>query len=260
MADAGNELNARRDMPSRSERWVSEAMFSGRKVKWNHFGKKYSFHISDYEMEYVNLYDALMKKVHEVRPDFEGAIAYIDHLGRQVVINSDKTIRDALNQSKGKLKLHTTLVAGQIVSAAELAGRATRSHSVPPAVNRGYHSYPPAHSRSPSSMESAPASFRNRTASQPGSQTVDLSLQNREPHDRLQVPSPGYGYKYSSHVPYSQSLLYGMPPHNGMLLRFLASPFPFGGYHRDFIGPNKYHHFGTWGGHRYYSSTWGPIW
>uniref|UniRef100_A0A0K0DGY4 Uncharacterized protein n=1 Tax=Angiostrongylus cantonensis TaxID=6313 RepID=A0A0K0DGY4_ANGCA len=51
-----------------------------------------------------------------------------------------------------------------------------------------------------------------------------------------------------------------MPPHNGMLLRFLASPFPFGGYHRSFIGPNKYHHFGGWGGHKYYSSSWGPIW
>ncbi|KAE9420397.1 hypothetical protein Angca_000270, partial [Angiostrongylus cantonensis] len=134
--------------------------------------------------------------------------------------------------------------------------------------NRGYHSYPPAHSRSPSSLESAPATFRNRTASQPATQTVGHSesfLQhsgsshNRQKHF-IGVPSSGYGYKYSSYVPYSQNLLYGMPPHNGMLLRFLASPFPFGGYHRSFIGPNKYHHFGGWGGHKYYSSSWGPIW
>uniref|UniRef100_A0A0K0DA87 DUF5678 domain-containing protein n=1 Tax=Angiostrongylus cantonensis TaxID=6313 RepID=A0A0K0DA87_ANGCA len=122
-------------------------MFSGKKVKWNHFGKKYSFRISDYEMEYANLYDALMKKVHEARPDFEGAIAFIDHLGRQVVVNSDKTVRDALGQAKGKLKLHTTLIDGQIVSAAELAGRTTRSHSVPPTAvslrsfTTTYHSF-----------------------------------------------------------------------------------------------------------------------
>ncbi|RCN29360.1 hypothetical protein ANCCAN_24884 [Ancylostoma caninum] len=76
-----------------------------------------------------------MKKVHEVRPDFEGAdTAYIDQYGRQVIVNSDKDLRDALNQSKGKLKLHTTLADGQVLSAAEMAGRQTRSHSVPPAV------------------------------------------------------------------------------------------------------------------------------
>ncbi|VDM64735.1 unnamed protein product [Angiostrongylus costaricensis] len=203
-----------------------------------------------------------MKKVHEARPDFEGAIAFIDHLGRQVIVNSDKTVRDALEQAKGKLKLHTTLIDGQIVSAAELAGRTTRSHSVPP-TNRGYHSYPPAHSRSPSSMESAPTTYRNRTGSQPPTQTAGNSesfLQHRGSHDGLQAPSSGYGYKYSPYVSYSQNLLYGMPPHNGMLLRFLASPFPFGGYHRSFIGPNKYHRFGGWGGHEYYSSSWGPIW
>ncbi|EPB75853.1 hypothetical protein ANCCEY_05054 [Ancylostoma ceylanicum] len=109
-------------------------MFSGRKVKWNHFGKKYALRISDYELDYADLYDAFMKKVHEVRPDFEGAIAYIDQYGRQVIVNSDKDLRDALNQSKGKLKLHTTLADGQVLSAAEMAGRQTRSHSVPPAV------------------------------------------------------------------------------------------------------------------------------
>ncbi|KIH50146.1 hypothetical protein ANCDUO_19778 [Ancylostoma duodenale] len=51
-----------------------------------------------------------------------------------VIVNSDKDLRDALNQSKGKLKLHTTLADGQVLSAAEMAGRQTRSHSVPPAV------------------------------------------------------------------------------------------------------------------------------
>ena len=32
-------------------------MFSGKKVKWEHFGKKYQLRISDYEMEYADLYD-----------------------------------------------------------------------------------------------------------------------------------------------------------------------------------------------------------
>ncbi|PIO53580.1 hypothetical protein TELCIR_25079 [Teladorsagia circumcincta] len=80
--------------------------------------------------------------------------------------------------------------------------------------------------------------------------------------EKYYIPYPGYGYKYPSYAPsYSQNILYGMPPHSGMLLRFLASPFPFGGHHRTaFIGPNKYHHFGGWGGHKYYSSGWGPVW
>ncbi|VDK51376.1 unnamed protein product, partial [Cylicostephanus goldi] len=102
-------------------------MFSGRKVKWNHFGKKYALRFSDYELEYADLYDAFMKKVHEIRPDFEGAIAYIDQYGRQVIVNNDKDLREALSQSKGKLKLHTTLADGQILSAAEVAGRQKRS-------------------------------------------------------------------------------------------------------------------------------------
>lgn len=33
------------------------SMFSGRKVKWNHFGKKYALRISDYELDYADLYD-----------------------------------------------------------------------------------------------------------------------------------------------------------------------------------------------------------
>ncbi|KAK6758594.1 hypothetical protein RB195_016051 [Necator americanus] len=242
----------------------SSSMFSGRKVKWNHFGKKYVLRISDYELDYADLYDAFMKKVHEVRPDFEGAIAYIDQHGRQVIVNSDKDLRDALSQSKGKLKLHTTLADGQVMSAAEIAGRQTRSHSVPPAVDRGYHSYPPANSRSPSSMDSAPPTYRNRTVSPPPAPVT--TYQKPPPlspgsYAGYQIPPPpGYGYKYTTYGPtYSQNLLYGMPPHSGMLLRFLASPFPFG-YHRNFVGPNKYHQFGSWGGYKYYSPGWGPVW
>ncbi|VDO88515.1 unnamed protein product [Heligmosomoides polygyrus] len=240
------------------------AMFSGRKVKWNHFGKKYALRVSDYELEYADLYDAFMKKVHEVRPDFEGAIAYIDQYGRQIIVTSDKEFREALSQSKGKLKLHTTLTDGQVLSASEIAGRPNRSHSVPPAADRGYHSYPPANSRSPSSMGSAPPTYRNRTVSPPPAPVVSQVKQTqpmRSPSSLpgLQMPPPGYGYKYP-YTSYSQNLLYGMPPHSGMLLRFLASPFPFSGQHRSFIGPNKYHQFGAWGGHRYYSNGWGPVW
>ncbi|WKY13627.1 hypothetical protein Q1695_004452 [Nippostrongylus brasiliensis] len=186
-------------------------MFSGRKVKWNHFGKKYTLRISDYEMEYADLYDAFMKKVHEVRPDFEGAIAYIDQYGRQ---------------------------------------------------DRGYQTYPPTNSRSPSSMDSAPPTYRNRTISPPPAPVSNHSkqpLHSPGSYSGLQIPPPGYGYKYTS-GPYSQNLLYGMPPHSGMLLRFLASPFPFGGHHRSFIGPNKYHQFGGWTSNRYYTSGWGPVW
>ncbi|WKY13626.1 hypothetical protein Q1695_004452 [Nippostrongylus brasiliensis] len=242
---------------SRSTGSTDDEMFSGRKVKWNHFGKKYTLRISDYEMEYADLYDAFMKKVHEVRPDFEGAIAYIDQYGRQVIVNSDKEFRDAISHSKGKLKLHTTLTDGQMLSAAEIAGRPNRSHSVPPTMDRGYQTYPPTNSRSPSSMDSAPPTYRNRTISPPPAPVSNHSkqpLHSPGSYSGLQIPPPGYGYKYTS-GPYSQNLLYGMPPHSGMLLRFLASPFPFGGHHRSFIGPNKYHQFGGWTSNRYYTSV-----
>ncbi|KAK6041172.1 hypothetical protein COOONC_21323 [Cooperia oncophora] len=87
-----------------------------------------------------------------------------------------------------------------------------------------------------------------------------VGAESRTRNSSKLIPYPGYSYKYS-YAPYSQNILYGMPPHSGMLLRFLASPFPFGGHHRTaFIGPNKYHHFGGWGGHKYYSSAWGPVW
>ncbi|CAI4231535.1 unnamed protein product [Auanema sp. JU1783] len=234
-------------------------MFSGIKVKWNHFGKKYSLRISDYEMEYTDIFDAFMKKVHEVRPDFEGALAYIDQYGRQQIINTDRELRDALNQTKNKLKLHTTLAEGAVISAAEIAGRPSRSQSVPP--ERAYHSYHQANSRSPSSMDSAPATYRNRAISPPPVSTHSTQpVHVRTPTSTYSGYHPQLSPGALSYAPYSQSLLYGMPPHNGMLLRFLANPFPFGSYHRTFVGPNKYHQFGGWGGGRYYSSGFGPMW
>ncbi|CAB3397528.1 unnamed protein product [Caenorhabditis bovis] len=241
-------------------------MFSGRKVKWNHFGKKYALRFSDYEMEYADLYDALLKKVHEVRPDFEGGLAFIDQYGRQVVVTSDKDVREAIQQSKGKLKLHTTLRDGAVIAAADMAeaarngGRPTRSQSVPP--ERSYNTYP---QRAPSSMESSPAdNYRLRSMSPPPT-SAQHSPMPREMVKTTYAHRGSYsgyypGLKYPPFGPqYSQSILYGMPPHNGMLWRFLANPFPFGSS-RSFVGPNKYHHFGGWGANHMYSSNWGPAW
>ncbi|CAD6193219.1 unnamed protein product [Caenorhabditis auriculariae] len=250
---------SKKDSVSPNENTGTMNMFSGRKVKWNHFGKKYALRFSDYEMEYADLYDALMKKVHEVRPDFEGDVAYIDQFGRQAIVTNDKDVRAAIHQSKGKLKLHTTLREGAVLSAADIAGRPARSQSVPP--ERSYHSYPP-NSRSPSSMDSAPATYRHRTMSPPPSHTPQPQREIIKTTYSHAGSFSGYGngYPYKAGYPYSQSILYGMPPHNGMLLRFLANPFPFGHHHRTFVGPNKYHHFGGWGGGRYYSSGFGPVW
>ncbi|CAI5451492.1 unnamed protein product [Caenorhabditis angaria] len=243
------------------------AMFSGRKVKWNHFGKKHSLRFSDYEMEYVDLYDALLKKIREIRPDFEGDLAFIDLYGRQVIVTSDKDIREAITQSKGKLKLHTTLRDGAVISAADMAEaarRPARSQSVPP--ERTYNTYP---QRSPSSMDSAPATdyYRSRAMSPPPMSTTnshspkpigEVVKTTYSHHGSLSGYSGYPGLKY----PYSQSILYGMPPHNNMLWRFLANPFPFG-HHQSrgtFIGPNKYHHFG---GYQHAYNHWGgpgPVW
>ncbi|KHJ83875.1 hypothetical protein OESDEN_16418 [Oesophagostomum dentatum] len=112
-------------------------------------------------------------------------------------------------------------------------------------------------------MGSAPPTYRNRTASPPPAPLITYQKQaplSPGSYAGMQIPPTGHGYTYSTYGPcYSQNLLYGMPPHSGMLLRFLASPFPFG-YSRNFVGPNKYHQFGPWGGYRYYSPGWGPVW
>ncbi|CAL2043922.1 hypothetical protein CAEBREN_20484 [Caenorhabditis brenneri] len=255
-------------------------MFSGgRKVKWNHFGKKYALRFSDYEMEYADLYDALLKKVHEVRADFEGDLAFIDQYGRQVIVSSDKDVREAIQQSKNKLKLHTTLRDGHVIAAADMAeaargGRPARSQSVPP--ERSYNTYP---QRSPSSMDSAPDTYRHhpqqmRAMSPPPMSTTTGTTHSpplRQIGETVKTTyhhSGSYGglypggYKgYPGYGGYSNSILYGMPPHNGMLWRFLANPFPFGHAQstRSFIGPNKYHHFGGYN-HMYSSGFGGPVW
>uniref|UniRef100_A0A1I7WCS2 PB1 domain-containing protein n=1 Tax=Heterorhabditis bacteriophora TaxID=37862 RepID=A0A1I7WCS2_HETBA len=235
----------------------SVAMFSGgRKVKWNHFGKKYALRISDYEMEYTDLFDAFMKKVHEVRPDFEGALAYIDQYGRQVILSTDKDLREALHQSKGKLKLHTTLLEGSVIPAAEISGRPSRSQSVPP-IKKYFKCH----------LLGIPTNTRHTDhthkiycmACRPimecysGFKDLDLLYFILCSFCRSKI------YVIDLRLYYQSSRKTLMLILSLNIFRFLANPFPFGGYHRTFIGPNKYHQFGGWGG-KYYSSGWGPVW
>ncbi|GMT10025.1 hypothetical protein PFISCL1PPCAC_1322, partial [Pristionchus fissidentatus] len=239
---------------ARSEAIDDMGIFNGNRVRWNHFGKKYTLRISDYEMEYADLYDAFMKKIYEVRPDFEGRIAYIDNYGRQSLISTDSELREALTGANGKLKVHTMLTDGSVIAAADLV-KSRRSQSVPP-QERAYHTYPP-QSRSPSSLQSAPVvPYRRRTLTPPPVIESPTSMSKGQIMPYPQVPPPGYTYKY--YGPYTQPVLYGMPPTNGMLMRFLLNPYSMG-YTRSWIGPYKYGHWGGWNG-RYGSSGWGPIW
>ncbi|CAJ0568781.1 unnamed protein product, partial [Mesorhabditis spiculigera] len=233
-------------------------LFSGKTIRWNHFGKKYNLRLSEYEWDYSDIYDALLKKIHEQRHDFEGTLAYIDGYGRQAIIRDDKSLRDALTESKGKLKLHTTLPENAVISAADIAGRPARSQSVPPS-SLAHRESPPSRNRSTSPQEGI--------VQIPPSTIPPLEKGGPlQPWPVDAPPPPGY-YKVTTYpTMYSQNLLYGMPPHNGMLWRFLASPFPFG-HGKTWMGPNKYHSFGNYhgfypgyGGGRYmHSSSWGPI-
>ncbi|KAF8387007.1 hypothetical protein PRIPAC_76149 [Pristionchus pacificus] len=245
---------------ARSEPIDDMGLFNGNRVRWNHFGKKYTLRISDYEMEYADLYDAFMKKIYEVRPDFEGRIAFIDNYGRQSLISTDSELREALAAAGGKLKVHTMLTDGSVVAAADLV-KSRRSQSVPPPQDRAYHTYPP-NSRSPSSLQSAPIQpYRRRTLTPPPviESPTSASKGPVVPYHQMQVPPPGYTYKYTTYGPsYTQPILYGMPPTNGMLMRFLLNPYSMG-YTRSWVGPYKYGHWGGWNG-RYATSGWGPIW
>uniref|UniRef100_A0A1I8AGU8 KHA domain-containing protein n=1 Tax=Steinernema glaseri TaxID=37863 RepID=A0A1I8AGU8_9BILA len=50
-----------------------------------------------------------MRKVKESCPDFGDLIAYNDLCGRQIVLRGDNDLRTAIHETKGKLKIYTTV-------------------------------------------------------------------------------------------------------------------------------------------------------
>jgi hypothetical protein len=123
------------------------------RIQWTHFGRKHRLNFSKEEIEYMDLFEAMMKKIYNERPEFDGLIAYNDHSNRQVIINNDSDLRSAMHQMKGKLKIYTTLPERGTLAAADMAhGRSNnhRSHSVPPPHSR----YSPIQdNRAPSSLD-----------------------------------------------------------------------------------------------------------
>ncbi|KAE9551064.1 hypothetical protein FO519_005731 [Halicephalobus sp. NKZ332] len=261
------------------------------RIQWNHFGKKYRLSFSKEEMDYMDLYEAMTKKIRDERPEFDGLIAYNDNNNRQVIIRNDNDLRNAIHQMKGKLKLYTTLPERGTLSAADIAGRPHRSHSVPPPNSR----YSPVHDhRAPSSLDTnyrtydrqhrqhttsfeAPAqrydrsnSFerRSRTGGHSPDSHSSNSYNNRAMTGYRPGPPgpPGYSYAYSSYgnaaTPYTQPLLYGMPPSNLLLNHFLTGGhFPlhahaYAARSGTFIGPNKLL-ASSWG---YPTMRMGPVW
>ncbi|KAH7721615.1 Protein W07B8.3 [Aphelenchoides avenae] len=233
-------------------------VFSDVKIPWNHFGKKHRLYFNRNEIDRADLFDLLMRRVHEAQPNFQGVLAYNDYSGRQVLIENDGDIRHAVQSMGNKLKIHTTVAPERgYIAAADMAQRGpSRSQSVPPTHSR--HS--PMGDRSPSSLDS---NFNYRSYDRQSAQSP-ISNGNRQ----VQVPGtplpPGYSYSYSSVGPAPGPLLYGMPPHNALLSHFLLgghySPF----YRGSWIGPSKYlYNWGPhWaGGHKgYYRAGWGPVW
>lgn len=59
-------------------------VFSDNKIPWDHFGKKLKIYFTKDEIDRSDLYQVLMRKVRDQRPEFQGAIAYNDQTGRQV--------------------------------------------------------------------------------------------------------------------------------------------------------------------------------
>ncbi|KAK0408836.1 hypothetical protein QR680_004192 [Steinernema hermaphroditum] len=251
-------------------------IFSEQKIQWNHFGKKYKFGFTKEEMDYMDLYDVLMRKISEERPEFDGLLAYNDLQGRQLIIRNDADLRAAIHQLKKNVKIYTTVADKGYMAASDIARPPTRSHSVPP-TDRSYSPrYSPQNNRSPSSADSQYRSYDRHTSRSRSPQPVvqypnsvsprsDQSGHHQIVEHRPPYP-PGYSYSYSQYGPYQHHppagpLAYGMPPHNFLLSHFLTGGhYPF--YHRggSWIGPNKYHNFGGWNGRGYYKSTWGPVW
>uniref|UniRef100_A0AC35GVR4 Uncharacterized protein n=1 Tax=Panagrolaimus sp. PS1159 TaxID=55785 RepID=A0AC35GVR4_9BILA len=54
------------------------------RIQWTHFGRKHRLNFSKEEVEYMDLFEAMMKKIYNERPEFDGLVAYNDHNNRQV--------------------------------------------------------------------------------------------------------------------------------------------------------------------------------
>uniref|UniRef100_A0A0K0E2X3 PB1 domain-containing protein n=1 Tax=Strongyloides stercoralis TaxID=6248 RepID=A0A0K0E2X3_STRER len=273
-------------------------IFDDIKVTWNHFGRKYKFHFKKDELNHINVYDVLMRKIILERPDFEGSIAYNDKHNRQIIITNDVEMRHALRENNNKLKIYTTVQNDKgYIAAADLIRKPHRSQSVP--VDH--------HSRfSNGSSQISPVSSNSQNSHYYGNQQTRLTKSpelnenlnikvnsNHSPQSRgysqqtpnIQSPRssydsnggrvavynnngpvipypqdipPGYAYTVTSVAPYNSHLINGYPPHNWLLSHFLTAP------HLPFInrgtftGPNKYH---NWHSHRYYYKVGaGPIW
>uniref|UniRef100_A0A914C843 PB1 domain-containing protein n=1 Tax=Acrobeloides nanus TaxID=290746 RepID=A0A914C843_9BILA len=255
-------------------------IFSDTRIQWTHFGKKHKLNFSKEEMDYMDLYDVMMRKILEILDGaFDGVIAYNDPTGRQTIIRNDSDLRTAIHQLRGKLKVYTTIPPERGYMAASDIARAPRSQSVPPMNSR----YSPVNDpRSPSSLDANYRTYDRHSARTNGyhdrpqhdaysrSNSFDRRQQTRSPYVNSPPPHsnsppntngrvqtyqtnappnvpPGYSYTYTSvgPTPYTQPLLYGMPPQNLLLSHFLsAGHFPGLFYRGAFIGPNKYHNFG----------------
>uniref|UniRef100_A0AC35UGQ9 ZP domain-containing protein n=1 Tax=Rhabditophanes sp. KR3021 TaxID=114890 RepID=A0AC35UGQ9_9BILA len=107
-------------------------IFDDIKVIWNHFGRKYKFSFKKDELNFINVYETLMRKIQIERPDFEGLIAYNDKSGRQFFISNDMELRQALRDNNNKLKIYTTVQQDKgFIAAADMIRKPQRSHSVP---------------------------------------------------------------------------------------------------------------------------------
>ncbi|KAI1719512.1 hypothetical protein Ddc_08725 [Ditylenchus destructor] len=224
------------------------------KISWNHFGTKHIIGLNHLRSN-EDLFEILMRKVRLIHPEFSNALAYKNLWGKEVVVDSDLSLRAALYETNNKLKLHTILLprsfdgysnigvlpasdmlsySGRNTSSSTSHNYATRSTSVPPA----------SHASSPTS--------RNSAISVPKSQTHRSTSTLFHPQRNA----------------YVQPMLYGLPPNNALFPHLLmaGSGYRPGVYivpsfhSQRWIGPNKYHNWNGIGGPYYYKTGWGPVW
>uniref|UniRef100_A0A9J2PKM9 PB1 domain-containing protein n=1 Tax=Ascaris lumbricoides TaxID=6252 RepID=A0A9J2PKM9_ASCLU len=208
------------------------------KIKWNHCGLKHKIIISQAEIANDDLYEVLLRKIRQQRPEFDGMLAYFDSQGNQVIFASDKELREIIRHNKGRIKIYTIRPPPRNN---ELI-HPKRSQSVP----LEYRSRFNPSQRPPSTLQDAPPPYYGRY----GGYLMNSLSEIRFPIAYPQVPPPGYTYTYTTYTPYGQSIMYGLPPRSMMMRSFLCSPFPFGGYHRSWVGGPKFYGYGGWGGQK----------
>ncbi|VDN07137.1 unnamed protein product [Thelazia callipaeda] len=193
----------------------------------------------------------LLQKIREQCPDFDGILASYDNHGDKTIVATDEELRQLLHNGKNRLKMYTIRnhslvhpskspsVSFDVTPLRQLPLRSLNFSRLPPPTY--YESQEATKLREPFSHQlfySRIAPFSNIFSSSYGC------------YRYAHACPVNYNGRITNTVPnYGHSLIYGYPPQASVMYSFLCSPFPFSGYHKNWICGPKCFSFSLGGKH-----------